>query len=64
MGMGQGVRTGLGNGGIICVLQAQFSRLHCRVCHLCNLLLLQFSMNISQTLQTYCGYFDGARINF
>ena len=25
MGMGQGVRTGLGQGGIICVLQTQFS---------------------------------------
>ena len=27
MGMGQGVRTGLGHGGIICVLQTQFSSL-------------------------------------
>ena len=25
MGMGQGVRTGLGHGGITCVLQTQFS---------------------------------------
>ena len=25
MGMGQGVRTGLGHGGITCVLQKQFS---------------------------------------
>ena len=25
MRMGQGVRTGLGHGGIICVLQTQFS---------------------------------------
>ena len=25
MRMGQGVRTGLGNGGITCVLQTQFS---------------------------------------
>ena len=25
MGMGQGVRAGLGHGGIICVLQTQFS---------------------------------------
>ena len=25
MGMGQGIRTGLGQGGIICVLQTQFS---------------------------------------
>ena len=25
MWMGQGVRTGLGHGGIICVLQTQFS---------------------------------------
>ena len=24
MGMGQGIRTGLGQGGIICVLQTQF----------------------------------------
>ena len=27
MRMGQGVRTGLGNGGITCVLQTQFSSL-------------------------------------
>ena len=26
MRMGQGVRTGLGHGGITCVLQTQFSR--------------------------------------
>ena len=26
MGIGQGVRTGLGHGGITCVLQTQFSR--------------------------------------
>ena len=25
MGMGQGIRTGLGHGGITCVLQTQFS---------------------------------------
>ena len=25
MGMGQGLRTGLGHGGITCVLQTQFS---------------------------------------
>ena len=29
MRMGQGVRTGLGHGGITCVLQTQFSSLHC-----------------------------------
>ena len=29
MRIGQGVRTGLGHGGITCVLQAQFSSLHC-----------------------------------
>ena len=28
MRMGQGVRTGLGHGGITCVLQTQFSSLH------------------------------------
>ena len=28
MRMGQGVRTGLGHGGIICVLQTQFSSFH------------------------------------
>ena len=27
MVMGQGIRTGLGHGGIICVLQTQFSSL-------------------------------------
>ena len=25
MGMGQGIRTGLGHGGITCILQTQFS---------------------------------------
>ena len=29
MRMGQGVRTGLGHGGITCVLQTQFSSLDC-----------------------------------
>ena len=29
MRMGQGVRTGLGHGGITCVLQTQFSSFHC-----------------------------------
>ena len=35
MRMGQGVRTGLGHGGITCVLQAQFSsyRWFLRYCH-------------------------------
>ena len=34
MRMGQGVRTGLGHGGITCVLQTQFSS--------CDLLLMHF----------------------
>ena len=32
MRMGQGIRTGLGHGGITCVLQTQFSSF----CHQCN----------------------------
>ena len=34
------------------VIYAAF--LQCRVWRLCNQFLLQFSMNVSQTLQTYC----------
>ena len=46
------------------------SFLHSRVWSLCNQLLLQFSMDASQTLQTYCAHitdvhvgFDGDRLN-
>ena len=37
MRMGQGVRTGLGHGGITCVLQTQFSSfLECRISYCSN----------------------------
>ena len=32
--------------------------LHCRVWRLCNQLLLQFSMDVSQNSQTYCRYIE------
>ena len=32
-----------------------------RVSSLCNQLLLQFSMNVSQTSCTYCGHFENMR---
>ena len=45
--------------------------LHCGVRSLCNLLLSQLSMEVSQNLQTYVGHiedvhvgFDGDRYNF
>ena len=37
MRMGQGVRTGLGHGGIPCVLQTQFSRVFFHFCFNLNL---------------------------
>ena len=45
--------------------------LQCWLCSLCNQLLPQFSVNVSQTLQASCGHIedvhvgiDGAGINF
>ena len=32
--------------------------LQCRVWSLCNQLLLQFSIDVSQTWQTYCAYIE------
>ena len=37
---------------------------HCRVWHLCNQLLLVVSMDVSQTLQTYCGYTEDVHVGF
>ena len=36
----------------------------CRVSSLHNQLLLQFSMNVSQTLQTNCGYIEDVHVDF
>ena len=38
--------------------------LHCRIWSLCNQLLLQFSVAISQTLQTYYGYIGNVHVGF
>ena len=38
--------------------------LHCMVSSLCNQLLLQVSMNVSQTLQTYCGHIEAVYVGF
>ena len=47
MRMGQGVRTGLGHGGITCVLQTQFSSLFICLFVYCrhNLLGFKHSLN-------------------
>ena len=49
MGMGQGVRAGLGYGGITCVLQTQFSSF-CRAVSM--LLNLQQSSHFAQGVET------------
>ena len=36
----------------------------CRVWGLCKQLLLQFSVDVSQTLQTYCGWIENVHIRF
>ena len=38
--------------------------LHCRVSSLGNRLLLQFSMNVSHTLQIYCGHIEDVHVGF
>ena len=38
--------------------------LHCMVWSLCNQLLIQFSINVSQTLQTYCGHIENVYVEF
>ena len=42
----------------------QFFFLHCRVWSLCNQLLLQFSIYVSQTLQTNCGHIEDVYVGF
>ena len=58
------VRTGLGHGGITCVLQTQFSSLHCSVSSFVINSSLQFSMNVYQTLQTNCGHIENLHVGF
>ena len=38
--------------------------LHCRLWSLCNQFLLQFSMNVSETLQTYYGHTEDVHVGF
>ena len=38
--------------------------LHSRVWSLCNQLLLQFSMDLFETLQTYCGHNEDVHVGF
>ena len=41
-----------------------FFFLHCMLWRLCNHFLLQFLMNASQTLQTYCEYIENMHVGF
>ena len=38
--------------------------LHCRVWNLCNQNLLQFSVNVSQSLRIYCGHIENVHVGF
>ena len=66
MRMGQGVRTGLGHGGITCVLQTQFSSFFffffaLKLLSLCHYFLLQFSMN---SFYTCLGHNESVHVVF
>ena len=52
MRMGQGVRTGLGHGGIICVLQTQFSSFFFHLFHLHY--SSDFAAFCTFTIKAYC----------
>ena len=54
MRMGQGVRTGLGHGGITCVLQTQFSSYICIHITMLFIFLMFFNQKIVDVWSLLC----------